>query len=264
MNAHNGLIPRDFWLRPDERMAILAYERKHPDEGYRRLTYMMMDEDVVAVSPSSVYRVLKEAGRMERWNGKASLKGTGFVQPTKPHEHWHVDITYINVRGTFYYLCTVLDGYSRSIVAWDIGERMTEADVGLILQRAHERYPEAHPRIISDNGLQFIAKDFKELVKQLGMTHVRTSPYYPQSNGKIERCQGTMKKEAIRPKTPLDEEETRQVVTEFVTRYNERRLHSGIGYVTPADKLAGRAEAIHAERDRKLAAAREARRKASA
>jgi transposase InsO family protein len=76
------------------------------------------------------------------------------------------------------------DGFSRYIVNWDIRESMTEADIEIILQGAKEKYPEARPRIISDNGPQFIAKDFKEFIRISGMTHVRTSPFYPQSNGK--------------------------------------------------------------------------------
>ena len=118
------------------------------------------------------------------------------------------------------------------------------------------------PRIISDNGPQFIAKDFKEFIRICGMTHVRTSPYYPQSNGKMERWYKTLKGDCIRVKTPLSLEDARRLVAEFVAYYNEVRLHSAIGYVAPADKLAGREKAIHAERDRKLDAARERRRAA--
>ena len=87
-------MPRDFWLEEWEKQAIVDFHQQHPLEGYRRLTFMMLDEDVVAVSPSSVYRVLKQAGLMDRWNGKTSKKGTGFVQPLKPHDHWHIDISF--------------------------------------------------------------------------------------------------------------------------------------------------------------------------
>jgi putative transposase len=262
VNEHNAWVPRDHWLAEWEKAAILEFERQHPLEGYRRLAFMMLDADVVAVSPSSVYRVLKQAGRLEGWNRKPSRKGTGFEHPLRAHAHWHVDVSYINVCGTFYYLCSLLDGYSRYIVHWEIREQMTEADIEVILQRARERFPEAYPRIISDNGPQFIARDFKEFIRICGMTHVRTSPYYPQSNGKLERWHKSLKSECIRPGTPLSLEDARRLVTGYVEHYNMVRLHSAIGYVAPADKLAGQEPAIFAERDRKLDEAR-ARRKAA-
>jgi len=143
VNEHNGKIPRDFWLEDWERQAIIAFHDKNPLEGYRRLTFMMLDADVVAVSPASVYRVLKSAGRLDRKWAQPSKKGSGFVQPLKPHEHWHIDVSYLNISGAFYYLCSILDGYSRYIVHWDLRESMTEADIEIILQRAKELNPEA-------------------------------------------------------------------------------------------------------------------------
>jgi len=258
-NQHNAHQPRATWLRDWERQAILDYQLEHPREGYRRLTYMMLDADVVAASPSSVYRVLKAAGRLGCRPGSASGKGKGFVQATRPHEHWHMDLSYLNICGTFYYLCSILDGYSRYIVHWEIREQMTETDVETILQRGREAVPEARPRIISDNGPQFVARGFKEFVRLCGMTHVRTSPFYPQSNGKIESWHKTVKRECIRPQTPLNIEDARRIVGGFVNEYNTVRLHSGIGYITPQDRLEGREQFIQAERQRKLAHARRAR-----
>jgi len=190
-----------------------------------------------------VYRVLSSAGLLDRWNRQPSKEGTGFIQPLRPHEHWHIDIAYLNVAGTFYYLCSILDGASRAIIHWDIRQAMTERDVEVVLQRARELHPDARPRIISDNGPQFIAKDFKEFIRIAGMTHVRTAPYYPQSNGKLERWHKTVKVDALRVSPPSSLEEARAV-----------------GYITPKDFLAGRADAIWAERDRKLEAARDQRR----
>ena len=173
---------------------------------------MMLDADIVAVSPTSVWRVLGQAGLLSKWNGKSSKKGTGFEQPPAVHQHWHIDVSYINISGTFYYLCSILDGCSRYIVNWDLREAMTEADIEVIMERAKELDPEAKPRIISDNGPQFIAKDFKEFIRISGMTHVRTSPYYPQSNGKIERWHKSLKGECIRPRTPLSLDDARRLV----------------------------------------------------
>ena len=225
-HAHNSHIPRDGWLEAWEKQAIIDYHRRFPLEGYRRLTYMMLDQDVVAVSPSSVYRVLKGVGLLDRNKWAPSKKGKGFVQPLKAHEHWHIDISYLNIAGTFYFLCSVLDGYSRAIVHWEIRETMKEPEVETIVQRALEKYPGQKPRIISDNGPQFIAKDFKQFIRLAGITHVRTSPYYPQSNGKLERWHGTLKNEEFRNKAPRDVEEARRVVDNFVTHYNEVRLHT--------------------------------------
>jgi transposase InsO family protein len=258
-NEHNAWIPRDHWLEDLEKQAILDFHALFPLEGYRRLTFRMLDRALVACSPSSVYRVLKGAGLLDRHAPKPSAKGKGFVQPLKPHEHWHVDVSYINIAGTFYYLCSLLDGCSRFPVHWEIRETMTEAEVEQIVQRARERFPGVTPRIISDNGPQFLARDFKEFLRLCGRTHVKTSPYYPQSNGKIERWHRILKEEGIRPGTPLTLADARRIVAQFVEHYNTVRLHSALGYVTPKDKLEGRDKEIFAARDRKLEAARERR-----
>jgi len=152
VNEHNALVPRDHWVTEEERRKIIAFFDAKPLEGYRRLTFMMLDQDVVFVSAASTYRVLSQAGRLDRWTKRPNKKGTGFVQPLRPHEHWHIDISYLNLGGTFYYLCTVLDGASRAVVHWEVRATMTETDVQCILERAKERYPNEKPRIISDNA----------------------------------------------------------------------------------------------------------------
>ena len=259
VNEHNAWIPRDFWVEGWEKQAIVDFYTEHSADGYRRVAFMMLDADIVAVSPSTVYRVLSNPGVLGFWSRKPTGKGRGFQQPLGPHDHWHVDVSYLNICGTFYYLCSLLDGYSRYIVHWEIRESMTEGDVEIVIQRATEKFPDLSPRIISDNGPQFVARDFKEFVRLSGMTHVRTRPFYPQSNGKIERWHQSLKNECIRPKTPISLEDARRIVGEFVDYYNQVRLHSAIGYVAPKDKLEGRELDIFVDRDRKLAAARELR-----
>jgi putative transposase len=217
---------------------------------------MMLDHDVVAVSPTGVYRVLKGAGLLDRNRWAPSKKGKGFVQPLHADEHWHVDISYLNVAGTFYFLCSVLDGYSRAIVHMEIRETMKGQEVDTVVQRALEKHLGHKPRIISDNGPQFIPKDFKQFIRLAGITHIRTSPCYPQSNGKLERWHGTLNGEHFRDKSPRDVEEARRVVGNFVAHYNEVRLHSVLGYITPRDKLVGRVEEIFANRDSRFEAAR--------
>ena len=261
-DEHNAQVPRDWWLEEWEKQAIVAYHDRHPLEGYRRLTFMMLDDDVVAVSPSSTYRVLKAAGRLDRHRWAPSKKGTGFVQPDGPHQHWHLDISYLNLAGTFYFLISLLDGYSRYIVHWEIRETMKEFDTEVVVQRALEKYPGEYPRIITDNGPQFVARDFKEFIRLMGLTHVRTSPYYPQSNGKLERWHGSIKRECIRPACPGSLDEALRLVASYVDAYNHQRLHSALGYITPGDKLNGLEAVIFAERERKLEEARRRRHEA--
>lgn len=258
-NEHNALVPRDHWLEPWEKQAIIRHAQAHPLEGYRTLSFMMLDADVTAVAPSTTYRVLKDAGLIGRACGKPSKKGTGFVQPLAPHEHWHVDFSYLNIGGIFYFLCAVLDGCSRMIVAWDIRPTMREIDSEIVLQKARETYPDARPRIISDQGAQFKSREFKHFISQWQASHVMTSPYYPQSNGKLERFHKTLKDQAIRPRTPLDLDDAKRITGDFIDYYNNTRLHSAIGYITPKDRLEGRQHAIHAARDKKLEKARHLR-----
>ena len=135
VNEHNAWIPRDHWLEAEEKQAILDFPDLFPLEGYRRLTFMMIDQDIAVCSPSSVYRVLKAAERLDRHTPKPSSQGTGFVQPLRPPAHWHVDVSYLNIAGTFSYQCSLLDGCSRFIVSpglpsktgWRPGEKRRPA-----------------------------------------------------------------------------------------------------------------------------------------
>jgi len=252
-NFHNGNNPRSWWILSWEKEAILEYCRDRISEGYRRLTYKMIDEDIAAVSPATVYRILKANGLLYRWNpGHSSSKGNGFKQPTAPNEHWHMDIAYINVMGTFMFLISVLDGYSRMIVHHELRTTMTEYDVQITIQRALEKYPGVHPHLISDNGKQFVAKDFREFLRDCGLKQIRTSVYYPQSNGKIERFHGTIKSEAIRKQSYLSPDDARRKIEGYIKIYNEERLHSAIGYLTPKEVFEGKMNQRLAERQNKL------------
>ncbi len=259
-NRPGGVAPNPRAATAAEKAAVLAYARAHPGQGYRRLAYMMIDGDVACLSPSAVYGILKGGGLLGA-PPRPSSKGGGFKQPSAPHRHWHIDFTYLNLSGTFYFLCAVLDGHSRAILAWDISPTMTAGDAGLVLQRAHELHPEAKPRVINDNGKQFVGRESTTLLKLHGFGQATTSPYHPQSNGKIERFNGSLKNECIYPAAPLTAEDARRVVAAYVEHYNNGRLHSAIGYVPPAAVLEGRREAIHEGRDEKLAKARAARHK---
>lgn len=220
---------------------------------------MMIDEDVAYMSSSSVYRILKKNGIMRSKKRKDTKKGDGFEQPIVAHEHWHTDISYIKIKKQFYFFFGVLDGYSRCLLHWEIRESMTEHDVEMVMKRTIEKYPDARPRLITDNGSQYTSHEFKTFIGMHGLTHVRTSPYYPQSNGKMERFHFTLKSEAVRPGVPLTVESAREIVLEYVNFYNKVRLHSAIGFLAPIDKLEGRDHAILTERKEKLNAAKNKR-----
>lgn len=263
-NNHNGSSPRYWWIMDSEKEAIVDYCRQRVDEGYRRLTYMMIDENIAAVSPSSVYRILKEKGLLRDWNkGKTSSKGNGFIQPAAVHDHWHMDIAYVNVMGSFMFLISVLDGYSRMILHHELRTTMTGYDVQITLQRALEKYPDVHPNLISDNGKQFVAKDFREYLRDCGLKQVRTSVYYPQSNGKIERFHGTIKTEEIRKQSYLSIDDARRQIDRYIHYYNEERLHSALYYLTPKEVFDGKTEQRLKERQDKLDKAAHMRRKLS-
>lgn len=258
-NQHNALIPKSHWILDHERDAVIDYAKQNPHEGYRRLAYMMIDANIAFVSPSTAYRILKSANMLNDWNTEENSKGDGFSQPTAPHEHWHIDISYINIACAFYYLISILDGFSRFIVQSELRRAMTEYDVEMVLQKAHEKFTHAKPRIISDNGKQFIAYDFKDFIRQKEMSHVTISPYYPQSNGKIERWHRSLKEECVRQSAMDEFEAAKNTINAYVHHYNHKRLHSAIGYIAPIDKLQGRDGFIFATRKRKLVKAQKNR-----
>ena len=268
-NRHNGKIPKKHWLTPEEREAILNYARsKIGDgayfikEGYRRLTYQMIDEDIVYCSPASVYRVLKKYGLLNRWNTKKkSSKGNGYHQPTKPHQEWHTDIKYVNFKGSFLFFIGVMDGYSRYIVHYELRASMSEYDVELTVQRALEKYPDEKPRIISDNGSQYISLDFKEYIKHAGLQHTRTSVAYPQANGKIERFHRSLEDEYIRKNSMINIKDAMQTMDKYVNYYNNERLHSSLFFLTPRDYLDGNVDEKLQLREKKLTEATENRMK---
>jgi len=256
-NRHNGQIPKQHWLLPWEREAIINYAKTHRMRGYRRMTYEMLDRGIVAVSPASTYRVLKSFGLMNHWNiGVDRTAKQGFHHPLRPHEQWHMDIKYVNFRGTFLFLISVIDGYSRYIVHHELRTQMEEYDVELTLQRALENFPGVCPTIISDNGSQFISKDFKLFLQEIGLQHVRTAVRHPQSNGKIERFHRTINQECLSRQSLLDLQDARHQIAQYIQRYNTKRLHSALYYLTPEDFLLGRIEQRLTERNRRLEEAR--------
>jgi transposase InsO family protein len=171
----------------------------------------------------------------------------------------HVDVSLLNLGGTFYYLCTVLDGYSRLITHWEIRQQMTETDVETILQRGLEKF-RSSPR--SGRGLSATTARSLSRGTSRSSSAWRASPtcaralIIRRAMARMERWYGSLKGERFRLAAPANVDEARQLVVRFVEHYNQVRLHSALGYIAPADQLAGRAQAIFDKRDRKLEEAR--------
>lgn len=240
----------------EERDAVIRYALDHPKAGYRRLTWQMIDEDVAYVSESSVYRILQARDLLSRWK-RSTAVGTPPAKPTRPHERWHTDLMYLRVADTWYFLVTVLDAYSRYVVHWELLTTMTAADVGLVIQQALEQTG-ATPQVVTDNGSQFTAAEFKDLVRRFAFEHIRIRTYHPESNGPVERFHRSTR-EALGDETLRNLSQARAIIAQWIAHYNEARLHAGLGYLTPADYYRGDPAARRAVRQRKLEAARQAR-----
>ena len=232
--------------------------------GYRLLTWMMVDENIVYLSPSSVYRILVKAALNNKWTKPAGEpKKQGFEQPLTPHEQWHTDISYVNFKGSHLFLICVLDGYSRAILAWDIRESMETFDVEIVLYDACEKWilgKNIQPRIITDNGSQFISKDFKLALSEFNIQHTKTSVNHPQSNGKIERFHGSAKSQCLQIIPKLTIQQIKEDFGLWIEHYNSKRLHSAIDYIAPLDMMNGKKDFILQERKIKLDMGKQLRR----
>lgn len=152
-----------------------------------------------------------------------------------------------------------MDGYSRYVLHHEVRAHMGQHDVQLTLQRAKEKFPMAKPRLITDNGSQFIAREFKTFVQHLELEHTRTSVAYPQSNGKIERFHRTISEECLRKQPALGIEGIKASIADYIDHYNGSRLHGALNYLTPEDYLLGRKEIRIKEREEKMLKAENAR-----
>jgi putative transposase len=245
-------------VRPDEVAAVLAYRDRHPDIGYRKLTWQMVDENIAFLSESKVYDILSENNRLQGWNrfdnGETAKEYRH--KPKHVHYHWHTDIAYVKIGGVFYFLIMMLDGYSRYLLGWELMTDMLGGSVEEFVQRVKDKYPYAKPRLINDNGSQFISYDFKRLLQRLDIQQIFTRRNHPQTNGKIERMNGTVKQEALRPGQPCDFQEAWEILNKYSYEYNHQRLHAGINFLRPADMFFGRGNLVLDERREKIENAR--------
>jgi putative transposase len=209
------------------------------------------------VSPSSVYRILLDEDLLYRWK-RSSSTGERPPEPTKPNERWHTDIMYLRIRDTWYFLVNVLDAYSRYVVHWELLSTMQANDVRLVIQQALEKTG-AKPEIVTDNGSQFTAKDFKQLVRQFDLEHIRIRTYHPESNGRVERLHRSTR-EALGDQELNDLGRARVILGRWVKHYNENRLHASLHYLPPEEYYSGTPEVRIEERKEKLEKGRERRR----
>lgn len=252
---HNHKTPRNNWYTPEEKKAIVSYvsANKNMLSGYRYLAWDMIDKDIAFVRPSSVYCIMKEYELIHKW---AKMEGNprkkGFDQPTKPNEQWHTDISYIKVLGVFYYFISIMDGFSRKILDWELCDTMQGMNIEILVTRCKEEYPTCHARIIHDNGKQFVSKDFKELIAILELYETSARVCHPQSNGKLERFHSTLKTEHVRQTAYTGIEDARQKMKDWIDFYNSKRLHGALFYLTPDEYFDGKKEIRLAERKNKL------------
>lgn len=259
LQDRRGCSPSLERVLAEEEQAVIKYALKHPQDGYRRLAWKMVDEDVVYLCPSSVYRILDKHDLLYRWK-RSTTVGQKPKKPEAPDERWHSDILYLWVNDRWYFMVTVIDAYSRYIIHWRLLFTMRADDVVDVLEEALEKTPEANPQIVTDNGSQFIGKEFRQLVKRYTLTDIKTRKQHPESNGLIERYHRTLREEALRMAPPAGYYQATDLITRWVEFYNNQRLHSAIKYLRPVDYYRGNPDKLVKERLNKLTQAKMKRR----
>lgn len=242
----------------EEEEAVQRFALEHPQDGYRRLAWMMVDANVAALSPSSVYRILEGADLLNRWKPSRAV-GRKPEPPSRPHQQWHTDLMYLWIKGRWYFFIAVLDGYSRYIVHWDLLANMRAQEVTDVVHAGLEKYPGEHPRIVHDNGTQFTSKDFRDLLKRFALEQIRTRFQHPESNGVIERFHRSLRQEGLSDAGLENQLQAQDLIGSWIKHYNQERLHASLHYLTPQDWLLGRQPTRLEERRQKLASAKKHR-----
>jgi len=251
---------------PEEKQAVLAYARRHPELRHRELAWRMVDADVACLSPSTVYRILKEANLVCPWRRRTKRRRTEEEKATRPDQRWVTDLMQLQVGAETYFFVSFMDEYSRYIVHHELLLGMDGVSTSLAAQaaietlpRGEDGQPRAKPEVQSDNGSGFIAREFLLVLQEHGLGHHRIRPHCPEENGVIERSFRTLR-EALEGEELGNLLEAERVLARLVRWYNEERLHSALGYLPPAVVYRGNPEERKAERRRKLAQARHRRR----
>lgn len=252
----------------EERAAVRAYALQHPGIRHRELAWRMVDEDVVCLSASTVYRILRGENLVCPWRRRTKRTRQEEERATRPDEMWATDVMYLAVGGRQYYLVSFLDEYSRQIVHHALVPNMEGATVGIEAQAAIEKFlqerggeiPEdGMPQLRSDNGSCYISREFRGVLDEHGLGHQRIKPHCPEENGIIERSNRTLR-EALEGEELTNLWQARDVLARIIGWYNSERLHSALGYLRPIDYYRGDPAELHEVRRRKMAEARHRRR----
>ena len=237
-------------ITPEEEEKVLVIARESPELSSRQLSAWITDNEGFAVSESTVYRILRREGLVKRQETQLMAAKEYHTKTTRPHQMWATDASYFRVVGWgYYYLVTVMDDYSRFILGWKLQKDMSANSLIEVVQEAVDNTGvtdvpvKDRTRLLSDNGAGYVSRTFREYLSLVGIKHILAAPYHPQTNGKVERYQQSLKREVNQLPYELPSQ-LEQAIADFVDYYNYRRYHKALGNVTPADVLYGRREEI--------------------
>jgi putative transposase len=253
-----------------ERQAVLNYATQHPELRHREMAWRMVDEDVVCLSPSTVYRILKEAKLVCPWRRRSKRRRQEAEKAQRPNERWATDLMYLQVNGRRYFYIGFIDEYSRYLVHQELLRSMDGPTVSLAaatalatLPKGDDGLPIDRPEMRTDNGSGYVSWEFRQVLQEHGLTQQRIRPHCPEENGLMERNNRTVREALEEEPEPEDVLEAERMLARIQKRYNEVRLHSALGYLRPVDYYYGDSAVLHEARRQKLRQARHRRKEAN-
>jgi len=252
-----GIDKRRPWnhITPNEERRVLTVAREFPDLSSRQLSAWITDNEGFAVSEATVYRILRREGLVKRQETEPMAAKEYHTKTTGSHQMWATDASYFKVAGWgYYYLVTVMDDYSRFILGWKLQKDMSANSLIEVVQQAVDATGmtdvpvEDRTKLLSDNGAGYISRAFRDYLSLVGIHHILSAPFHPQTNGKVERYQQSLKRVVNQLPYELPSQ-LEKAIADFVEYYNYRRYHKALGNVTPADVLYDRREQILKRRE---------------